>query len=144
MKDGNEDGRVSQRQVERLLAAGVAAAKERGAAVTIAVADAGGHLLGLARMDRVHTATVEVAIAKARSAAAFRRPIRVFAEQLAAGNLSLLAIPGCVPLQGGLPIALDGSMIGAVGVSGAAPDLDEAIAQAVVESHARTELASVS
>jgi len=139
-----EDGRLPQKQVMSLLEAGVAAAQALKAVVTIAVADAGGHLVGLLRMDGVHTATVEVAIAKARSAAAFRRPTRLFAEQLAAGNLSLLTIPGCVPLQGGLAIMVDGALIGAIGVSGAAPEVDEAIASAVADHRPEDNLTAVS
>jgi glc operon protein GlcG len=144
MKSNIQESRLSQRDVERLLSIGVSAAQGRGVAVTIALVDAGGHLLGFLRMDGVHTATCDVAVAKARSSAAFRRPIRLFAEQLAAGNLSLLTIPGCVPLQGGIPFKLDETMIGAVGVSGAAPDIDEAIALAIVKDRSSNDLTSVS
>jgi uncharacterized protein GlcG (DUF336 family) len=72
-----------------------------------------------------------VAQAKARSAAAFRRSTRGFAQQLAEGNLALLAVPGCVPLSGGIPLTHEHRMIGAVGVSGADPNTDEAIAEAM-------------
>lgn len=144
MTSQDEPGRLPQARVEAVLAAGAEAAREHRAAVTLAVVDDGGHLLGLMRMDGVHTATVEVAIAKARSAAAFRRPIKLFADQLAAGNLALLAIPGCVPLQGGVPIRPDGRIVGAVGVSGAAPEVDEAVAQAMVRHAASLDLAALS
>jgi glc operon protein GlcG len=123
-----DDSRLSEKQIELLLSAGTAAARERKVTVTLAAVDGGGHLLGLVRMNGAHTATTDVALAKARCAAAFRRQTRLFAEQLAAGNLSMLAVPGCIPLQGGIPIIIGQRLIGAVGVSGAAPDIDDAIA----------------
>lgn len=117
--------------VNALVAAGVQTSNRLNARVSIAIVDAGGHLAGFLRMEGVHTATVEVAQAKARSAAAFRRSTRMFATQLAEGNLSMLAVPGCVPLAGGIPLTLAQKLMGAVGVSGASPDVDEAIAEAV-------------
>ena len=121
--------RLAASQVEAVIAAAVATAQDRRVAVSIAVVDAGGHLVGFLRMNGVHSATADVALSKARSAAAFRRPTRLFAEQLAAGNLSMLAISGCVPLQGGIPFVADGRLAGAVGISGAAPDVDDVIAR---------------
>ncbi len=129
-----DDSRLSEQQIELLLSAGMTAARERKVTVTLAAVDSGGHLVAFVRMNGTHTATADVALAKARCAAAFRRPTRLFAEQLAAGNLSMLAVPGCVPLQGGIPIIIAQRLIGAVGVSGAAPDIDEAIAVAAEQA----------
>lgn len=98
--------------------------------VTIAVVDQAGHLLLLQRMDGVHIGTIEVAIAKARSAAMFRRPTAGFAEGLAAGGIGLLALPNVMPFPGGMPLLVDDLPVGAIGISGAAPDVDQAIADA--------------
>lgn len=122
---------LGQKLIQQLIAAGLQAATRLDARVSIAVVDTGGHLAGFLRMEGVHTATVDVAQAKARSAAAFRRSTRIFATQLAEGNLSMLAVPGCVPLAGGIPLTRAQRLVGAVGVSGASPDIDEAIAETV-------------
>lgn len=73
---------------------------------------------------------MEVGIAKARTAAIFRRPSKVFEDQVREGRVAALALPGATPLQGGLPIVVDGKVIGAIGVSGNTPQEDEDIAKA--------------
>ncbi|MGE8941805.1 GlcG/HbpS family heme-binding protein [Leptospira interrogans] len=122
-----------------ILKAGAAVALRRNVAVSLSIVDSGGHLVGFVRMPGVHTATTEVAQAKARSAAAFNRSTRGFAQQLTQGNLSMLAVPGCVPLPGGIPLKHKDRLIGAVGVSGASPDIDEEIAEEMSE-HLRNSL----
>ena len=122
---------LSQEQVQALIEAGVQAAGKAGVRVSLAVTDDGGHLLAFLRMDGVHSATAEVGTAKARCAAGFRKPTRLFAEQLAQGNMALLTIPGLITLPGGLPLTLSDHVVGAVGVSGASPDVDETIATAM-------------
>lgn len=105
-------------------------AMQRGATVVIAVVDDGGHLLVLHRLDDTQVASVEVGIAKARTAAIFRRPSRVFEEQVKNGRVAALALPGAVALQGGIPIVVGGKVLGAIGVSGNTPQEDEDIAVA--------------
>lgn len=105
-----------------------AEARSRGVGVVVAVVDEGGHVLQVSRMDSVQVASVEVGIGKARTAAIFRRPSRIFEEQIATGRVAALALPGATPLQGGVPIAIDGVVVGAVGVSGDSPQVDEEIA----------------
>lgn len=106
-----------------------AEAVRRGATVVIAVVDDAGHLLVLHRLDDTQVASVEVGIAKARTAAIFRRPSKVFEDQVKAGRISALALPGAAALQGGLPIVHRGRVIGAIGVSGNTPQEDEDIAK---------------
>jgi uncharacterized protein GlcG (DUF336 family) len=84
----------------------------------IAVVDDGGHLLTLERLDDTQVASVDVGIGKARTAAIFRRPSKVFEDQVASGRVAAVALPGATPLQGGVPITHDGKVIGAIGVSG--------------------------
>ncbi|HEY1907280.1 MAG TPA: heme-binding protein [Myxococcaceae bacterium] len=107
-----------------------AEALRRGSAVVIAVVDDAGHLLVLHRLDDTQVASVEVGVAKARTAAIFRRPSKVFEDQVKNGRVSALALPGAAALQGGLPIVHHGRVIGAIGVSGNTPQEDEDIARA--------------
>jgi glc operon protein GlcG len=103
-------------------------AVRRGATVVIAVVDDGGQLILLERLDDTQVASVEVGIGKARTAAIFRRPSKVFEDQIRDGRVAALALPGATPLQGGIPIIIDGKVAGAIGVSGNTPQEDEEIA----------------
>lgn len=105
-------------------------ARARGVGVVIAVVDDGGHLILLHRLNDTQIASVNVGIGKARTAAIYRRPSRDFEEQIRAGRVAALALADSTPLQGGIPIRLDGKVIGAIGVSGDTPQVDEAIALA--------------
>ena len=113
---------------ERIAATAADAARARGVGVVIAVVDDGGHLILLHRLDDTQVASVNVGIGKARTAAIYRRPSREFEEQIRAGRIAALALADSTPLQGGVPILLDGKVIGAIGVSGDTPQVDEAIA----------------
>ncbi len=115
---------------KKLVAAAEAEAKKRGATVVIAVVDDGGQLILLERLDDTQVASVEVAMGKARTAAIFRRPSKVFEDQVKNGRVAALALPGATPLQGGVPITVDGKVIGAIGASGNSPQEDEEIALA--------------
>lgn len=102
--------------------------------VVIAIVDDGGHLIHLLRLDNTQYGSVEVAIEKARAAIAFRRPTKVWEDQITEGRLRYLGLPGALPVEGGLPIAMSGQFIGAVGVSGVRSHQDAQIAQAGVEA----------
>ena len=119
---------------KKIAAAAEAEAKKRKATVVIVVVDDGGHMLVLHRLDDTQVASVEVGIGKARTAAIFRRPSKVFEDQIKSGRVAALALPGATPLQGGLPIIYQGQVIGAIGVSGNTPQEDEDIARAGAES----------
>ena len=121
---------LSFQAATRVAAAAEAAARERGVGVVIEVVDDGGHLILLHRLDDTQVASVNVGIGKARTAAIYRRPSREFEEQIRAGRVAALALADATPLQGGVPIRLDGKVIGAVGVSGDTSAVDEAIALA--------------
>lgn len=112
-----------------------AEARKNAAGGAIAVVDDGGNLLFLERLDNTFSAAANIAIAKARSAANFRKPTSVFEEAIKNGRLSLVANPELMPLQGGVPIVVDGQVVGAVGVAGAASaQQDEEIAKAAAGS----------
>src|SRR5947208_14939449 len=86
--------------------------------VCIAILDDGGHLLHLIRMDGATPANSRIAIEKGRTAAETRRSTAMWEDRIKGGRLSMLKMPGVTPVQGGLPIVIDGSCVGAVGVSG--------------------------
>src|SRR6058998_2248108 len=119
---------------KKIAAAAEADAKAKGARVVIAVVDDGGNLLLLERLadadvDARNLGIVNVGIGKARTAAIFRRPSKVFEDQIRDGRVAALALPGATPLQGGIPIEFEGKVIGAIGVSGNTPQEDEDIAK---------------
>ena len=113
---------------KKIAAVAEAKAKAEGARVVIAVVDEGGSLLLLQRLDDTQVASVNVGIDKARTAAIYRRPSKVFEDQVKNGRVSALALHGAVALQGGVPILVEGKVIGAIGVSGETPSQDEDIA----------------
>ena len=114
---------------KKIAAAAEAEALKRGSTVVIVVVDDGGHVIVLERLDDTQVASVEVGIGKARTAAIFRRPSKVFEDRIREGRVAALALPGVTPLQGGIPIVVAGKVIGAIGVSGNTPQEDEDIAK---------------
>ena len=115
---------------KRISSAAEAEAKKNNWNVCIAILDDGGHLLHLIRMDGGTPANARIAIEKARTAAETRRSTAMWEERIKAGRTSMLKMPGVLPVQGGLPIVVDGECIGAVGVSGVQSHEDEQIAKA--------------
>lgn len=98
--------------------------------VVIAIVDDGAHLLHLLRLDNTQFGSIDVAIQKARAAIAFRRPTKVWEEHISDGRMRYLGLPGTLPIEGGLPITVNGQFIGAIGVSGVRSNQDAQIAQA--------------
>src|SRR5216117_846823 len=96
----------------------------------IAVGDNHGFLVYYERMDDTQTASVGVALDKAKAAAMYRRPTKAFEDGIAKGRVALLGLSGATPIEGGVPIMSGGKVIGGVGVSGAASDQDAAAAMA--------------
>jgi glc operon protein GlcG len=102
----------------------------------IAIVDPGGVLIYFERMDNTQLGSVEIAIDKARSAALFRRPSKVFEDLLAAGgaNMRILALHGAMPVEGGVPIISGGKLVGAIGASGGTAQQDGQVANAGAEA----------
>ncbi len=86
--------------------------------MVIAIVDDGGHLVYLERMDGTQIGSVYVAQDKAASAVRFKRPTKAFEEILAGGRTAILRLQGAIPVEGGVPIIVDGEFVGAIGVSG--------------------------
>jgi glc operon protein GlcG len=115
---------AAEREAKRLKAGGA-----------IAVVDEGGHLLVLVRLDGTFAAASEIASAKARSAALFKRPTKLFEDAIGKGRISLVANRELMPLQGGVPVEVGGEVVGAVGVAGAmSADQDTEIALVAASS----------
>lgn len=126
---------------KKVIAGAVAYAKKNNApGGVIAVVDEGGNLMALERLDGTFAAGANISIGKARTAVLFKRPTKVFEEIIKNGRTAMVALPDALftPLQGGIPIVIDGQIVGGVGVSGAASaqqDEELAIAGANVFSH---------
>ena len=119
---------------QRALAAAEAEARQQKWAVSIAVVDAAGELVAFLRMDGAPFSSIDVARAKARTAARFRRPTRALDSALTAGRLAILGLEGATPVEGGVPIIVGGEVVGAVGVSGVTSAQDAQVAQAGVRA----------
>lgn len=101
----------------------------------VAVVDDGGHLLAAERWDNTFAASAVISLGKARTAALFRKPTKLFEDIVNKGRTAMTALPDSLftPLQGGVPLELDGRVVGAIGVSGAASaQQDEDIASAAI------------
>jgi uncharacterized protein GlcG (DUF336 family) len=119
---------------EKIMAAALAEARRNKWIVAIAILDDGGHLLSLARMDGAAPSTAAICVEKARTAALSRRSSGTWEERIKQGRTSMLKMPGILPVQGGVPILVDGGCVGAVGVSGVQSQEDEQIAQAGIDA----------
>jgi glc operon protein GlcG len=106
--------------------------------VVVAIVDPGGHLVLLHRLDDTQWASVQVAQRKAYTAVGFRRPSQALEDALnSPGGMRILALEGATPLQGGLPLLVDGKIVGAIGVSGVTGEQDTQIAKAGASALAR-------
>jgi glc operon protein GlcG len=127
---------ISFEQAKKVMAGAEAEAKKNNWPVVITIVDSGGNLVMLSRLDNAQWGSIEVAKDKARSAVAFRRPTKVFQDLIAQGgaNLRLLNLSGASMLEGGIPIVIEGKVVGAVGVSGVTSQQDAQIGQAGIDS----------
>jgi uncharacterized protein GlcG (DUF336 family) len=114
--------------------AAIAEGKKNGWNVAAAVVDPAGELVFFERMDNTQSASVVIAQEKARTAAMFKRPSKALEEALAGGRMAILKLPGATPVEGGIPLVIDGKIIGAIGVSGATSAQDGQCSAAGAES----------
>ena len=118
---------------KEMAAAAEAEATRNGWKLVIVILDDGGNLLYLQRMDGVQLASLQIAQAKARTALLYRRPTKEFADRMATGNTPL-AMPEVMPLEGGLPIVVNGQVIGAIAASGATGAQDAQASQKGIDA----------
>ena len=123
---------------KKVMAAAEAEAAKNNWPMAIVIVDSTGHLVMLHRLDNTQYGSIPVAEDKANTALNFRRPSKVFEELVAPGGIGLrtLALRGAAPFEGGLPIAVDGKIIGAIGVSGGTAPQDGQVAKAGADAAA--------
>jgi glc operon protein GlcG len=123
---------ISTESAKNVAAASIAEAQKNNWKMAIAIVDTGGYLVYFERMQDTQTGSVDLAVEKARTAALFRRPTKLFQDGVAAGGegLRLLRLTGAIPIDGGVPVIMDSKVIGAVGVSGGSGEQDGVVAKA--------------
>jgi len=122
---------ISLDRAEAVIHAAVAEARRRNWKMNVAVADSGGNLVAFERMDGAMLASIQIAIHKARAAATFRRPTKVFEVGVNQMHLNyLLAFDGVIASRGGVPLIQEGKLIGAIGCSGGSDSQDELVSNA--------------
>jgi uncharacterized protein GlcG (DUF336 family) len=123
---------ITNEQAKNVADAALAPARANGWTVVVAIVDTGGFLVYLEKLDQTQVGSVAIAEDKARSSAIFKRPTKMFHERLARGGdgMIVLGLKGATPVEGGLPIVVDGKLIGALGVSGGSSAEDEVCAEA--------------
>ena len=127
---------IGLEMARRLAAPAIAEARKNQWTMAVAIVDVSGGLVYFEKMDDTQNGSVEVSISKARSAALFKRATKVFQDGVAGGGagLRILTLKGAVPIEGGVPIVVDGKIIGAIGVSGGTSDQDGVVAAAALAS----------
>ncbi|AJZ62637.1 heme-binding protein [Paraburkholderia fungorum] len=121
-------------EATRILEAARAEAEKNQWAVTIAVADDGGHLLALLRLDGCAPIGAYIATEKARTSALGRRESKQYEDMINGGRTAFLSAPLAGTLEGGVPVVVDGHIVGAVGVSGVKPEQDSQVARTAANS----------
>ncbi len=121
---------VDAEAAKKIAAAVLAECQKNGWNVAVAVVDTHGFLVYFERMNNTQTASMDIAVGKARAAATYRRPTRVFMDTINKGGPATATLPGVFASPGGLPIMVGGNVVGGVGVSGVTGDQDEQCAKA--------------
>jgi len=127
---------VSLEHAKKAAGAALAEARKNNWNMAVAIVDPGGNLAYYEKMDNTQLGSANVAIDKARSAALFKRPTKAFQDALAAGGagLRILHLRGAVAVEGGIPLLMEGKIIGAIGLSGGASEQDGQCAKAGAEA----------
>jgi glc operon protein GlcG len=123
---------ITNEQAKKAMAAAEAEAKKNNWPVAIAIVDSSAKLVAFSKMDNTQHASVDIAIGKAVTANNFKRPSKALQDGIAQGgvNLRILGQPGVTPLEGGVPIVVDGKIVGAIGASGVLSSQDAEVAMA--------------
>jgi glc operon protein GlcG len=127
---------ISLENAKKAAAPALAEARKNNWTMAVAIVDTSGNLVYYEKMDNTQLGSAEVSIAKAKSAALFKRPTKAFQDAVAAGGpgLRILRVEGAVPVEGGIPIVMDGKIVGAIGMSGDTSEHDGQCAKAGADS----------
>ncbi len=123
---------IGLENAKKAAAAAIAEARKNGWLMAVAITDPSGELVYFVKMDGTQTGSVNVSIGKSRSAALFKRPTKVFQDMLASGGagVRVLALERAIPIEGGVPLVIDGEIVGGIGASGGSSDQDGVVAGA--------------
>ena len=123
---------ISLEQAKKSMAAAEAEARKNSWPVAIVIVDTGGHMVMMQKLDNTQNASIEIATGKATTAVNFKRPTKALQDVIAGGGagMRILGVRTATPLEGGIPIVVDGKMIGGIGVSGVNSDQDAQVATA--------------
>jgi uncharacterized protein GlcG (DUF336 family) len=127
---------ISLDAAKKAVAASMAESKKNNWTMAVAVVDPGGALIYFERQDATQTGSAVVAVDKAVSAVTYKRPTKVFEDIVSGGGngLRILGLRGAVPIEGGIPIVMDGKVVGAIGASGGSAQQDGMVAKAGIEA----------
>jgi uncharacterized protein GlcG (DUF336 family) len=125
---------INLETARKVASAAAAEGRANGWTVAVAIVDTAGDLVYFERMDDTQVASSLIAQEKARTAVRFKRPSKSFEEALTAGRIAVLGLPGVTPVEGGIPLLIDGKIVGAIGVSGVTSQQDGVCAQAGVDT----------
>jgi len=127
---------IGVENAKKAAAPALAEARKNNWNMAVAIVDPSGNLVYYEKMDNTQLGSADICIAKARSAARFKRPTKAFQDALATGGaaLRILRLEGAVPVEGGIPIVIEGKIVGAIGVSGDTSEHDAQCAQAGVDA----------
>jgi glc operon protein GlcG len=125
---------VTLDQARQLAAGAVAEANRNNWRIAIAIVDTHGFLKYYEMMDDTQTASANISVEKARTAATFRRPTKMLEDMITGGRTAALGFKGALPIEGGLPIVVNGKVIGGIGISGLTSAQDGQVAQAGLDS----------
>jgi len=125
---------ISLDRAQAAINAAVAESKKRGWKMNVAVVDSGGNLVSFARMDGAQLASVAISEHKARAAATFRRETKLFENGINSGNTYLVTLDGVIGSRGGIPLVVDGKLVGAIGCSGGTGSQDEVVCKVGAET----------
>jgi glc operon protein GlcG len=111
---------INLENAKKAVALALTEARKNNWSMAATIVDGGGNLVYFEEMDNTQIGSVNIAVEKARSAALFKRPTKAFEDALASGGggLVVLGVPGVFPLEGGIPLLIDGNIVGAIGISG--------------------------
>jgi uncharacterized protein GlcG (DUF336 family) len=125
---------ISMETARKVADAALAEGKKNGWTVAAAVVDTAGDLVFFERMDNTQAASTIISQEKARTAARFKRPSKALEDAVTGGRQVILSLPGATPIEGGIPLIIDGKIVGAIGVSGATSPQDGTCAQAAADT----------